>query len=57
MAGTASLTIFYLLMQGNLAGLFFGYWIISLFALNITGAHFNPSITLAVMFRRNSSFG
>jgi glycerol uptake facilitator-like aquaporin len=40
-----------------LAGLFFGYWIMSLFAIDITGAHFNPSITLAVMFRKNSSFG
>lgn len=47
LAGTAALTIFYFLMRGNFAGQFFGYWIISLFALNITGAHFNPSITIA----------
>jgi glycerol uptake facilitator-like aquaporin len=28
-----------------------------LFALNISGAHFNPTITLAQMFRKNSAFG
>ena len=57
MAGTAALTIFYFLMAGNYAGQFFGYWIISLFAVNISGAHFNPAVTLAEMFRKNSNFG
>ena len=57
MAGTAALSIFYFLMAGNFAGQFFGYWVISLFAVNITGAHFNPAVTVAEMFRKNSNFG
>jgi glycerol uptake facilitator-like aquaporin len=28
-----------------------------LFAVNITGAHFNPAVTVAEMFRKNSNFG
>ena len=34
-----------------------GYWIITLFAVSISGAHFNPCITLAAMLRKNSTFG
>ena len=46
-AGTAVLSIFYFTMEGNMAGQLFGYWIITLFAINISGAHFNPAITIA----------
>jgi glycerol uptake facilitator-like aquaporin len=35
----------------------FGYWIMTLFALNISGAHFNPAVTIACMLRKNSNFG
>ena len=34
-----------------------GMWIITLFGVAISGAHFNPAITLAIMLRKNSNFG
>jgi glycerol uptake facilitator-like aquaporin len=32
-------------------------WIITLFGQAISGAHFNPAVTLACMLRKNSNFG
>jgi glycerol uptake facilitator-like aquaporin len=29
----------------------------TLFAFNISGAHFNPAVTIANMLRKNSNFG
>ena len=57
LAGTAVLGIFYLTVGGQQTGLLLGYWIITLFAVAISGAHFNPCVTIAAMLRRNSNFG
>jgi aquaporin Z len=35
---------------------FFGYWLISFVANHITGAHFNPAITIAYLFKRDTNF-
>ncbi|MFN9901889.1 MAG: aquaporin, partial [bacterium] len=56
-AGTATIGLFYNLLGGNFAGQLFGYWIMTLFAFNISGAHFNPAVTVACMLRKNSNFG
>jgi glycerol uptake facilitator-like aquaporin len=34
-----------------------GYWVITLFGEAISGAHFNPAVTLVFMLRKNSKFG
>ena len=34
-----------------------GFWIINLFGVAISGAHFNPAITITAMLRKNSNFG
>lgn len=57
MVGTAVLGIFYLLMGDQQAGILLGYWVVVLFGIGISGAHFNPAITVAVMLRKNSGFG
>ena len=57
LTGTAVLGIFYLTVGGQQTGLLLGYWIITLFVVAISGAHFNPCVTLAAMARRNSNFG
>lgn len=38
-------------------GILLGYWIITLFGISISGAHFNPAITVAVMLKKDSQFG
>ena len=55
--GTAVLGIFYLLMGDQQAGILLGVWIITLFGVAISGAHFNPAVTVVFMLRKNSSFG
>ena len=55
--GTMVLGIFYLTIGNSQTGMLLGYWIISLFGVAISGAHFNPCITLAAMLRKNSNFG
>lgn len=55
--GTAVLGIFYLSVGAQQTGILLGYWIIALFGVAISGAHYNPCITLAAMLRRNSTFG
>lgn len=57
LVGTTVIGIFYLAIGDSQAGMLLGYWIINLFALAISGAHFHPGITLATMLRKNSSFG
>ena len=55
--GTTSLAIFFPLLGDSQAGILLGLWVITLFAEPISGAHFNPAITLAFMFRKNSTLG
>jgi len=35
---------------------FFGYWVLAFLAFNISGAHYNPAVTLAFLFKRESNF-
>ncbi len=55
--GTASLGIFYILMGDQSPAVFLSFWIITLFGFNMSGSHFNPSISLCMMFRSDSPFG
>ena len=57
MGGTALLAIIIYAMQGHLSFVLLSLWILTLFFLDISGAHFNPCVTLAVMFKKNSTFG
>jgi glycerol uptake facilitator-like aquaporin len=34
-----------------------GMWIITLFGQAISGAHFNPAVTIVFMLRKNSNLG
>jgi glycerol uptake facilitator-like aquaporin len=43
--GTFILTIFYLMMGDQEAGMFLGIWVIIIFGMPISGSHFNPMIT------------
>mgnify|MGYP000955695499 CR=1 FL=1 len=51
--GTAVLGLFYLLMGDKQAGVLLGYWVVTLFGVAISGAHFNPCVTLVHMFKKN----
>lgn len=55
--GTFVIGVFYLTIGDSQAGFLLGVWIINLFGVAISGAHFHPGITLVTMLRRNSSFG
>jgi glycerol uptake facilitator-like aquaporin len=55
--GTTVLGIFYLTVGFQQAGVLLGMWIITLFGVAISGAHYNPAVTLAIMMRKNSNFG
>jgi glycerol uptake facilitator-like aquaporin len=57
LAGTTVLGLFYLTVGDKQTGMLLGYWIITLFAVHISGAHFNPVITLVTWLRRGNNFG
>lgn len=57
MTGTAVFTMFFYMLNGRYSSMLLSLWVITLFGMNISGAHFNPCITLAQMVRRSSSFG
>jgi glycerol uptake facilitator-like aquaporin len=57
MAGTAVMGVFYLTVGDQQAGMLLGFWIITLFGVAVSGSHFNPAVTLVIMFRKNSTFG
>jgi len=45
--GTFTLGIFYQMVGENQAGMFFGLWIITIFGMKVSGAHYNPAITFS----------
>lgn len=45
--GTAVFTMFFYMMQGRFTSMFMAMWIMTLFGINISGAHFNPCVTVA----------
>ena len=57
LGGTATLSIIIYGMQGQLQFVLLSLWILTLFFLDISGAHFNPCITLCVMMKKNTTFG
>ena len=59
MLGTATLGLFYMLIGDQQTGMLLGVWVLSLFGETISGAHYNPAVTLVFMLRKNSpkSFG
>lgn len=57
LVGTAVLGVFYLTIGNIQVGILLGMWIINLFGVAISGAHFNPCITIVAMLRKNSNFG
>jgi glycerol uptake facilitator-like aquaporin len=34
----------------------FGYWLISFMSLHVSGAHYNPAVTFAFFFKRDTNF-
>ena len=42
--------------SGQVISFFFSYWVISFLANHVTGAHFNPAISLAYLFKRDTGF-
>jgi len=54
--GTAILGVFYSLMGDQQSGLFLGVWVLTLWGISISGAHFNPAITFAFMLRKDCQF-
>jgi len=57
MIGTAVFTMFFYMLNGRYSSMLLSLWVITLFGMNISGAHYNPCITLAQMVRKSSSFG
>ena len=41
-------------VEGNFGAMFFGYFVALLMAANISGAHFNPAVTMSFMIRREN---
>lgn len=52
--GTALFTTMFYMLTGRYSAILLSLWIITLFGMNISGAHFNPCITLSQMLRRSS---
>ena len=54
--GTAFLTALFAacFAMGDATGLLCGFFILLIFSARISGSHFNPAITLAFMFRRDT---
>lgn len=42
--------------SGLFMSFFFGYWVISFLSFHVTGAHFNPALSLAYLFKRETGF-
>jgi glycerol uptake facilitator-like aquaporin len=55
LVGTATLGIFYVMIGDQPVGILLGLWVIILFGEGISGAHYNPAITLVFMLRKNST--
>lgn len=55
--GTFVITLVYYMSAEQEAAILLGYWIIALFAIDISGAHFNPAISLVCMIREKSNLG
>ena len=54
--GTALLTSLWLscMASGDVIGIFVGFFVLLVFSARISGSHFNPAVTLAFMFRRET---
>jgi len=46
----------YNLIGESQAGIFLGMWILTLFGHTISGAHYNPAVTMAYMIRKEKPF-
>ena len=49
--GTFTITLFYLMIGDEEAGMFLSLWIVFIFGMPISGSHFNPMITFGMMMR------
>ena len=49
--GTFIIGLLYQLLGDKQIGMFLGIWIITIFGSRISGAHFNPAVTIAQTFR------
>ena len=56
MVGTCLMGMFYNLIGESQAGIMLGMWILTLFGHNISGAHYNPCVTLVYMLRKEKPF-
>ena len=56
MVGTCIMGMFYNLVGEAQAGILLGLWILTLFGIAMSGAHYNPAITMAYMLRRERPF-
>ena len=41
-------------IEGSIGAMFLGYFVALLMAANISGAHFNPAVTMAIMIRKEN---
>ena len=54
--GTAMLGLFYFMMGDEQPGMLLGFWVLNLFGLEMSGAHFNPIVTVAFMLDSRSVY-